>query len=79
MDSYVYGFCRQSFNVASAESGDANAADAFLRALPVSEYPYLAEMASLQATKPGYDEESDFEFGMGLILSGLQRILDALS
>ena len=39
--------------------------------------PYLAEMAVTQAAKSGYDEESDFEFGMKLILDGLQRVLDA--
>ncbi len=31
----------------------------------------------MQATKPGYDEESDFEFGLSLILNGLQGVLDA--
>jgi AcrR family transcriptional regulator len=77
IDSYVYGFCRQSLNIASAGGGNADAAGAFLRALPVGEYPYLAEMAAMQAAKPGYDEESDFEFGLNLILDGLQRVLDA--
>jgi AcrR family transcriptional regulator len=77
IDSYVYGFCRQSLNIASADSGEANVADAFLRALPANEYPYLAEMAAMQAAKPGYDERSDFEFGLSLILNGLQGILDA--
>lgn len=79
IDSYIYGFCRQSLNIASADSGDAHVADAFLRALPANEYPYLAEMAAMQATKAGYDEESDFEFGLSLILNGLQGVLDARS
>ena len=76
-DSYIYGFCRQSLSIASADSGNADTAEAFLRALPASEYPYLAEMAAMQAAKPGYDEESDFEFGLNLLLNALQGVLDA--
>ena len=79
MDSYIYGFCRQSLNISSAESEDADVAEAFLRILPANEYPYLAEVAAMQAAKPGYDEESDFEFGLNLILNGLQGVLDARS
>jgi AcrR family transcriptional regulator len=77
IDSYVYGFCRQSLNIASADNRGVESSEAFLRALPGNEYPYLAEMAVMQAAKSGYDEESDFEFGMKLILDGLQRVLDA--
>ena len=79
MDSYIYGFCRQSLNISSAESEDVDVAEAFLRILPANEYPYLAEMAAMQSAKPRYDEESDFEFGLNLILNGLQGVLDARS
>jgi AcrR family transcriptional regulator len=78
-DSYIYGFCRQSVNVASAQSGHTNVAEEFLDALPAREYPYLAELAAMQAATPGYDEKSDFEFGLTLILNGLQALLDARS
>jgi len=77
IDSYIYGFIRQSLNIASVDNGDASAAEAFLRMLPADEYPYLAEMAAMQAAKPGYDEESDFDFGLNLILDALQGVLDA--
>ena len=77
VDSYVYGFCSQSSHLSSSESGGAQAAEAFLHALPREEYPNLAEMAANQAAGQGYDEESDFEFGLDLILDGLQRVLDA--
>jgi AcrR family transcriptional regulator len=79
IDSYVYGFCRQGLNIASGGGGETDAAEAFLQALPAGEYPYLSEMAAMQAATPGYDEESDFQFGLGLILDGLQKILDARS
>jgi AcrR family transcriptional regulator len=77
VDSYIYGFCRQSSTLTSAGGEEADAAEAFLRVLPEQQYPNLAEMAALHATGPGYDEESDFEFGLDLILDGLQRVLDA--
>jgi hypothetical protein len=35
-------------------------------------------LAAAQASKPSYDEEADFEFGLSLILDGLQGILDAV-
>ena len=77
IDSYIYGFGRQSLNLAASDGGDLPAAEAFLRALPVEQFPYLAEMAATQATSSGYDEAADFAFGLDLILDGLQRVLVA--
>ena len=77
IDSYIYGFGRQSLAMASGDSGAAQAAEAFLRALPAEEYPSLAEVAAATAAGPGYDEAADFAFGLNLILDGLQRVLDA--
>ena len=51
-------------------------AEAFLRAIPADEYPYLREMVVEHAMSAGYDDAADFEFGLGLILDGLQRLLD---
>jgi AcrR family transcriptional regulator len=76
VDSYIYGFCRQASNLSSAGGENAEVAEAFLDVLPENQYPNLAEMAALHAAKP-YDEEADFEFGLGLILDGLQRARDA--
>ena len=77
IDSYIYGFGRQSLHMASGDGGDVPAAEAFLRAFPAEEFPYLAEMAAASASRPGYDEAADFEFGLNLILDGLQRVLDS--
>lgn len=77
IDSYIYGFGRQSLNMASGDGGGARAAEAFLAALPADAFPYLAEMAATYAANPGYDEAADFAFGLNLILDGLQRALDA--
>jgi hypothetical protein len=41
--------------------------------LLASEYPHLAEMITKHAMKPGYDCAKEFEFGLDLILDGLER------
>jgi tetracycline repressor-like protein len=38
------------------------------------EFPYLAEMITDHAMKPGYDYADEFEFGLDLILDGLERL-----
>jgi AcrR family transcriptional regulator len=77
IDSYIYGFGRQSLNMASSDGGDVPAVEAFAQALPAGEFPYLAEMAATYAASPGYDAAADFAFGLELILDGLQRVLDS--
>jgi hypothetical protein len=77
IDSYIYGFGRQSVHVADAEANSPDAAADFLDALPPDEYPCLAELAADQAGGNGYDAAADFEFGLSLILDGLQRLLDS--
>jgi AcrR family transcriptional regulator len=77
VDSYIYGFGRQQFNVAAG--GDAtpeDIAEGFLKAIPKDEYPYLTEMVVDYAMETSYDDSADFEFGLDLILDGLQRLLE---
>ena len=76
LDSYVYGFGRQQLNVSAG--GDLEPEElgaAFLRAIPADEYPYLREMVVDYAMKAGYDASADFDFGLDLILDGLQGLL----
>jgi AcrR family transcriptional regulator len=76
VDSYIYGFGRQQFNLAAG--GDATpekTTEAFLKAIPADEYPYLREMVVGYALEAGYDDSADFEFGLDLILDGLERLL----
>jgi len=77
LDSYVYGFGRQQLSSsAGSDSSPEEMAEAFLRAIPADEYPYLREMVVEHAMKAGYDGGADFAFGLDLILDGLQRLLD---
>lgn len=76
LDSYIYGFGIQQMNF-SADDGASTEemAEAILAYIPAEEYPYLHRMAS-HAMEVGYDAEADFEFGLEIILDGLERILD---
>jgi AcrR family transcriptional regulator len=77
LDSYVYGFGRQQLNMAAPpDMTPEEMAEAFLRAIPADEYPYLRELVVEYAMNAGYDERADFDFGLDLILDGLQRLLD---
>jgi hypothetical protein len=50
-------------------------AAAFARGLPANEYPNLLAMAEMAATTPRA-VAADFEFGLDLILDGLERLRD---
>ncbi|HIH03362.1 MAG TPA: TetR/AcrR family transcriptional regulator [Methanoregulaceae archaeon] len=76
IDSYVYGFGRQQLNISAAEGDPKEMAAAFLSAIPADEFPYLREVITEHALTVGYDEAADFEFGLGLILDGLERVRD---
>lgn len=74
LDSYIYGFGIQQFNMsADADASPEEMAEAILASIPVEKYPYLHRMAS-HAMQSGYDAEADFNFGLELILDGLERI-----
>jgi AcrR family transcriptional regulator len=76
LDSYVYGFGIQQFNVsADGAAPTEEMAEAMLAFIPPEQYPYLHRMAS-HAMRVGYDAEADFDFGLEIVLDGLERILD---
>ena len=76
LDSYVYGFGRQQLNMsAGPDVKPEEVAEAFLKAIPADEYPHLREMVVEYAIDTGHDESADFEFGLNLILDGLERLL----
>ncbi len=75
LDSYIYGFERQRPDV-SIEDGlkDTEVAREILAAIPDGGYQYAARVAMEYAANP-FDQEAAFEFGLGLILDGLERSL----
>jgi hypothetical protein len=75
LDGYIYGFALQQINLPYHTSQEGTAvAEHLLRQLLAEEYPHLAEMIVEHALKPGYDYAKEFEFGLDLILDGLQRL-----
>jgi AcrR family transcriptional regulator len=74
IDSYLYGFAMQELNLPfSTPEQTAEMAVAFLDQFPAEEYPHLAELTTRHVLRPGYDYGDEFEFGLDLILDGLER------
>jgi AcrR family transcriptional regulator len=76
LDSYIYGFARQQSNVRLQAEADP-ASPQLTRELPPETYPYLVEAAVSFAAGPGWNTEAEFEFGLGMILDGLERHMTA--
>ena len=75
LDSYIYGFERQRSNISPDDNEDAaEVAKEVLAAIPEGEYPSLARVATQYAEEP-YDDAAAFDFGLDLILDGLERRL----
>ena len=75
LDGYVYGFALTKMNLPFETSDEiAKVAESMLQPFPVNEYPNLVEMLSEHVMKPGYDYGEEFEYGLDLILDGLERI-----
>lgn len=74
LDSYIYGFALQEAALpfeGPQETGDL--AEAILEGMPAGEYPHLTELAMKHVLQPGYEFGNEFEFGLDLILDGLER------
>jgi AcrR family transcriptional regulator len=73
LDSHIYGFTLQELNLPfEVEEAQQVSADV-LGQLPADEYPHVVEVIT-EIMKSGRDE--NFEFGLDLILDGLELILD---
>jgi AcrR family transcriptional regulator len=82
IDSFVYGFALQEANLPF--EGDVPAvqldelAAGMIAAFPEGAYPNFVEFTVDHALQPGYSFGASFEFGLDLILDGLeQRSVDA--
>ena len=74
LDSYIYGFALQERSLPfHTPEETAELAQDILAGFPAEEYPYLAELMTRQILRPGYDHGDEFEFGLDLILDGLER------
>jgi AcrR family transcriptional regulator len=78
LDGYIYGFALTKMNL-PFDSGDdvADLAKDMLEPFPPGEYPHLADFITDHAMKPGYDFGEEFEYGLDVILDGLERLRGA--
>jgi AcrR family transcriptional regulator len=74
LDSYIYGFALTKINLPFETAEDiGEVATTMLEPFPVNEYPNLVEFLSEHVMRPGYDYGDEFEYGLDLILDGLER------
>jgi AcrR family transcriptional regulator len=77
LDSYIYGFALQEASLPFDTSEQTSElAQAIVAQFPADEYPHLAEFTFEHVLRPGYDYGSEYEFGLDLILDGLEKALD---
>src|SRR6266852_2890386 len=77
IDGYVYGFALQQINIPlQTPEQVAEVGEGILRQL-AGAYPHLAEMITEHAMKAGYDYAEEFQFGLDLILDGLEEAIKA--
>jgi AcrR family transcriptional regulator len=75
VDNHIYGFTLQALNFPFEPSEYASAAKEFMPMIPEQEYPHLRGMA-MEIIEGRHHGVQDFEFGLELILDGLERSLD---
>ncbi len=74
LDGYIYGFALTKMNLPFQDTGDiAEVAQNMLEPYPMNEYPNLVAFITEHAMRPGYDYADEFEYGLDLILDGLER------
>jgi AcrR family transcriptional regulator len=78
LDSYIYGFALQEATLPLGETEEetAEVARMMVQQFPRELYPHLYEFTIEHVLKPGYDYSAEFEFGLDLILDGLQKLHD---
>jgi AcrR family transcriptional regulator len=78
-DAYIYGFALQETDM-SSETPEDFATEAQRQMVEyeavLAAYPNLVEVVGGYVAKAGYDYESEFLFGLDVILDGLERLRD---
>jgi AcrR family transcriptional regulator len=79
IDAYVYGFALSEDALPiNGPDGVAEIADSMMaQYFSPDAYPHLVEFTMGHIVKPGYDFGLEFDFGLDLILDGLQKQLEA--
>jgi AcrR family transcriptional regulator len=79
-DAYIYGFALQQADMTPETSEDfAATAEQQMETYKdvLADYPHLVEVVGGHVATAGYDYETEFLFGLDLILAGLDKLRDA--
>ena len=76
MDNHIYGYTLQEVNFPFEEDRYAEAAEEYRSVLEAGDYPHLAAITG-QIIRGEYSGIHDFDFGLDIILDGLERIASA--
>jgi AcrR family transcriptional regulator len=73
LDGYVYGFALQEAALPfEGPESLGEVAGPIMELMSAGEYPHLVEMATSYYLQPGYDFADEFEFGLRLVLDGIE-------
>ena len=76
LDSYIYGFVHTEIQLPFQTTEQTHeVAKAIFESFPPGMYTHMLEFATERVMKPGYSYGAEFEFGLELILDGLERAL----
>ena len=79
LDSYIYGFALQEASLPfDTPEETAELAQMIMDRFPPDEYRHLTELTVEHVLRPGYDYGDEYEFGLDLILDGLERARDTI-
>jgi len=74
IDAFIYGFAIQEASLPATTGEEMHdLVETVVDAMPVNEYPHLMELTTEHVLQPGYDFGDEFEFGLNLILDGLDK------
>jgi len=74
MDGYIYGFALTKMNLPFDALDDiSEMAQTMLEPFPEGEYPNLVAFITEHAMQPGYDFANEFEWGLDVVLDGIER------
>ena len=78
LDSHITGFTLWQVSMPFDTKEELlDLAESFLRDIPADEYPYVVEHAEQHIAPSNPEGKTEFEFGLDLILDGLERLRDA--
>ena len=74
LDSYIYGFALQEKGLPMTTPEEtARIAQSIVASFPADAYPHLAAFTFEHVLRPDFDFGAEYEFGLDLILDGLER------